>query len=132
MTLLKLGGRIVILTLIVLVAPGFTQEDMLFVDNSVFVTPARPAATFEHDAHNEESGIEDCNICHHLYADGQLVEDESSEDQPCADCHGSKQAGNKPSLRRAFHLNCKGCHLEQKAGPIMCGQCHQANPEAGS
>jgi hypothetical protein len=27
-------------------------------------------------------------------------------------------------LRRALHLNCKGCHLENKKGPIMCGQCH--------
>ena len=132
MTPFKLGCGLVSLILSVLVAHGFAQEDMLFVDNSIFVAPARPAAIFAHDAHNEENDIEDCSICHHLYEDGKLVEDESSEDQRCADCHGSKQAGNKPSLRRAFHLNCKGCHLEQKAGPIMCGQCHQANPEAGS
>jgi hypothetical protein len=37
-------------------------------------------------------------------------------------------SGDNPSLRRAFHLNCKGCHLEKGAGPIMCAQCH---PKAG-
>jgi hypothetical protein len=27
-------------------------------------------------------------------------------------------------LRKAFHRNCKGCHLEQEKGPILCGECH--------
>jgi hypothetical protein len=27
-------------------------------------------------------------------------------------------------LRRAFHLNCKGCHQIKKQGPVMCGECH--------
>jgi hypothetical protein len=21
-------------------------------------------------------------------------------------------------------MNCKGCHLERKQGPVMCGTCH--------
>jgi hypothetical protein len=25
---------------------------------------------------------------------------------------------------KAYHLNCKGCHQEQKKGPVMCGECH--------
>jgi hypothetical protein len=27
-------------------------------------------------------------------------------------------------LRKAFHLNCKGCHQTKKQGPVMCGECH--------
>jgi hypothetical protein len=126
------GCIVVFLALFVLVANGFSQEDMRFVDNSVFVKPARPAVLFDHDTHNEKSDIEDCSSCHHLYENGKLLEDESSEDQSCSDCHGRKDTGNTVSLRKAFHLNCKGCHLENNAGPIMCGQCHQTKPKTGS
>jgi len=106
---------------------AFSQDEMQLVDNSDFENPQRPAALFAHDEHNEMAAIEDCAECHHLYEDGQLVEDESSEDQYCADCHGLKPEGSVPSLLQAFHVNCKGCHLERDAGPIMCGECHVRN-----
>ena len=48
---------------------------------------------------------------------GKLVEDESSEDQRCADCHELVRSGKKPALMKAFHANCKGCHKEKKKGP---------------
>jgi hypothetical protein len=25
---------------------------------------------------------------------------------------------------KAYHDLCKGCHLEYKTGPVMCGECH--------
>ena len=100
------------------------QEDMTVIDNRVFGNPKRPPAVFEHDRHNELAAIEECSVCHHLYEDGQLVEDESSEDQSCADCHEMQDNGRKPGLMKAFHTNCKSCHREQKKGPLMCGQCH--------
>lgn len=100
------------------------QEDMRYIDNECFQHPKRPSATFIHDQHNEKAGIDECNRCHHVYQEGVLLEDESSEDQRCVDCHGEKQTAPLP-LMKAFHLNCKGCHQEQKAGPIMCGQCHR-------
>ena len=102
----------------------FAQEDMIVVDNAVFENPKRPPAVFRHDDHNELAGIEDCNRCHHVYEDGKLLEEESSEDQRCADCHEMKDSGRTPGLMLAFHTNCKSCHREQKKGPIMCGQCH--------
>ncbi|MFZ5572236.1 MAG: acidic tetraheme cytochrome c3 TmcA [Thermodesulfobacteriota bacterium] len=105
---------------------AFPQEDMKYIDNTVFEHARRPMVQFEHDAHNEKAAIEDCNQCHHVYRDGVLVEDESSEDQRCSDCHLEKQANPLP-LMKAFHLNCKGCHEEQQAGPVMCGECHQKN-----
>ena len=104
--------------------PAFSQEDMEVVDNGGFSKQQRPAAVFRHDEHNELAEIEECNECHHVYENGNKLEDESSEDQSCAECHAENGSGPKPGLRKAFHLNCKGCHLENKKGPIMCGQCH--------
>ena len=108
----------------VLLMPAFSQEDMEVVDNAAFSKQQRPPAIFRHDEHNEKAELEDCSECHHVYEDGEKLEDESSEDQSCSECHEEEDSGDMPGLRKAFHLNCKGCHLEQKKGPIMCGTCH--------
>ena len=47
----------------------------------------RTSVPFEHDTHNENADIYECNLCHHVYEDGKLLEDESSEDSSCSDCH---------------------------------------------
>ncbi len=106
---------------------AYSQEEMTFVDNSVFTKPQRTPSIFHHDEHNEKAGIEDeeCNKCHHVYEDGKLLEDESSEDQGCSECHELKSSGNTLALMKAYHTNCKGCHLKEKKGPVMCGECHQ-------
>jgi hypothetical protein len=101
------------------------QEDMVVINADGFERPRRPPAVFRHDEHNEAAEIEECNECHHVYDDnGRLVEDESSEDQLCSDCHEEKASGRRLALMKAFHTNCKGCHQEKKNGPVMCGQCH--------
>ena len=128
MSPIRLSCIILLLSLFVFSPYCFSQEDMRFVDTAGFSNPARPASVFNHDEHNEKHEISDCSECHHVYENGQLKEGESSEDQRCGDCHGGKNSDNPISLRKAFHLNCKGCHLEKNAGPIMCGQCHQAKP----
>ncbi len=104
---------------------AYSQEDMVVVDNSVFDNPQRVSSLFKHDEHNENASIEDCNECHHVYENGKKLEDESSEDQKCLDCHEKEASSNTPALMKAFHTNCKGCHLRQKKGPIMCGECHK-------
>jgi hypothetical protein len=98
---------------------------MTAVDNSVFDNARRPPVRFMHDAHNETAGIEECYECHHVYEDGKLVADESSEDQSCSDCHQIESNGRQPGLMKAFHINCKGCHQKEKSGPVMCGECHK-------
>ena len=104
---------------------AYSQEDMTHVDNSVFNNPQRVSSVFKHEEHNEAAGLEECNECHHVYdEDGQKLEDESSEDQQCAECHGDSASGKAPALEKAYHTNCKGCHLQQKNGPILCGECH--------
>ena len=107
--------------------PAFSQEDMEVVDDAGFSKKQRPPAVFRHDEHNEKAEIEDCNECHHVYEDGQKLEDESSEDQSCSECHDEKASDSIPGLRKAFHMNCKGCHLAQEKGPVMCGTCHVRN-----
>ena len=104
--------------------PAYSQEDMEKLNNQAFTDPQRPPAVFRHDEHNETAEIDECNVCHHVYEDGKLLEDESSEDQSCSDCHTLEAENGQPSLEKAFHLNCKGCHLKQKKGPITCGECH--------
>jgi hypothetical protein len=104
---------------------AWSQEEMTVVDNSVFESPRRPPSVFLHDEHNEIAEIDDCAACHHVYEDGELVEGESSEDQSCSECHDRDGSDGMPSLIKAFHLNCKGCHEAQGRGPIMCGECHQ-------
>jgi hypothetical protein len=102
---------------------------MKFVNSDAFKNDQRPPAVFRHDEHNESAEIEECNGCHHVYDDdGNLVEDESSEDQRCSDCHELKAVGRKLALMKAFHTNCKGCHKQEKNGPLMCGQCHVRRP----
>ena len=104
---------------------AYSQEDMVVVNDEAFDNPQRPPAVFRHEEHNEKAGIEECNECHHVFNDeGKLVEDESSEDQRCSECHELNASGKKPALMNAFHINCKGCHEEKNKGPVMCGQCH--------
>jgi hypothetical protein len=129
---LRIGCIIGVWVLVLTVSQSFSQEDMRVVDNSVFERPVRVSSLFEHDVHNETAGLDDCSVCHHLYEDGKLIEDESSEDQSCADCHPADGSGSTPSLRRAYHLNCKGCHMSNRTGPVMCAQCHRDIPAAGT
>jgi hypothetical protein len=125
-------------TLILLILPAvflgflvaaYCQEDMRFVNTDAFENPQRPRTIFNHEAHNEKAAIDECNECHHVYDEqGNLVEDESSEDEHCSDCHDLKGEGRRPGLMQAFHTNCKGCHEKDNKGPVMCGQCHVRNP----
>jgi len=105
-------------------APVFSQEDMVVVENCDFKNPRRPSAAFKHDDHNDLAGIDECNRCHHIYKNGKLSEDESSEDQKCSDCHKIEKNDGVPKLMNAYHKNCKGCHLKNRKGPVMCGECH--------
>jgi hypothetical protein len=123
--MMKKGIFLLIAPLLVgiLLIPAFSQEDMEVVDNGSFLKKQRPPVVFRHDEHNETAQLEDCIECHHVYEDGEKLDDESSEEQSCSECHDEKGSGNILGLKKAFHSNCKGCHLEQKKGPIMCGTC---------
>lgn len=103
---------------------SYSQEKVPRADNSAFENPRRVPSIFKHDEHDEEAGIEECNVCHHVYKNGKKVEGETSEEQLCSECHKEKSSGDMPSLRKAYHIQCKGCHIKQRFGPVMCGECH--------
>ncbi|AGW13515.1 acidic tetraheme cytochrome c3 TmcA [Megalodesulfovibrio gigas] len=117
------------LSLLVWVLPAFSQSDMVVVNRDPFPKAQRPAAKFEHDAHNEKAKLEDCGACHHGETDGKMDPANTSEGTPCADCHAANPAADpklqhKTPLRRAYHLQCVGCHEKTGKGPLACGQCH--------
>jgi hypothetical protein len=117
------GFTLVLFILAIAVLSVYAQEDVTEVNDSVFNKRMRPAAVFLHDEHNEAAEIEDCAACHHVYEDGQRVEDESSEDMECSECHATG-GGYPMEVVNVYHARCKGCHMEEKAGPVMCGECH--------
>jgi len=52
-----------------------------------------------------------------------LLEDETSEDSECSECHGDGSARNLDLVVK-FHSRCKGCHEEEGSGPVVCSECH--------
>ncbi len=99
------------------------QEDIYSVDDSAFETLTRPEVFFYHDEHNDNVGL-DCYECHHVYDDdGELVEDETSEDFECSWCHISDDSGNLDLVVK-YHQRCKGCHELEEVGPVVCSGCH--------
>lgn len=108
---------------------AFGQDDDLEadrMDTSAFETIRRPAALFDHDDHNEKAGLEDCAVCHHVWEEGKIVEDESSEDMACSECHGLRPGPeNTMALANAYHTQCRTCHSDVGKGPLLCGQCHK-------
>ncbi|WP_022664181.1 acidic tetraheme cytochrome c3 TmcA [Desulfospira joergensenii] len=121
--------KIILYTLILLAAivcTAFSVQEVERLSPDSFENPRRPGAVFAHDDHNEAAEIDDCAVCHHLYEDGKLLEDESSEDSPCSECHAlSAGPENKISLANAFHKRCRDCHFDAGKGPVLCGQCHK-------
>ncbi len=104
--------------------PAYGQEDIVSLEDSAFTDRQRPAAVFRHDEHNEKAEIEECNVCHHVYQEGNKVEDDSSEGQGCSDCHHVEEDHPTRPLMKAYHDLCKECHRENDKGPVTCGECH--------
>jgi hypothetical protein len=107
-----------------LLASAYSQGNGPYLDNTAFENPRRSAVPFDHDPHNDAADLYDCADCHHHFDEFGNKLEESSEDYACADCHELTDVGRKPGLMKAFHLNCKECHLSSRKGPITCGQCH--------
>ena len=105
-------------------ALGDDQDSVFNLD--AFPSRERPVAVFDHDAHLEYPNIQECYVCHHLYEDGKLVEEESSDDMYCIDCHALDESQDgAPRLLMAYHKRCQGCHEQESKGPLTCGECHK-------
>jgi hypothetical protein len=122
----KLSASIIFGFVVCLVMTVFAQEDIVEVADSIFSgKKIRPPVPFHHEAHNEKAKIYECNVCHHVWEDGKKLEYETSEEMECSECHYDPTAAGYPmDVIKAYHDNCKGCHLQKKAGPIQCSECH--------
>lgn len=113
---------VIVLAIIFLFAAAYSQEDIKHVQDPAFTKRMRADAVFNHDEHNEKANIDDCSTCHHQYKEVVKVEGETSEDMKCSECH--KIDKDPVPLANRYHLRCKGCHEQKKAGPVMCSECH--------
>ena len=104
--------------------PAVSQDGFSVFPPDVFPDPQRPVSLFTHEDHMGFDTIEDCYVCHHVYAEGRLVEGASSDGTACGECHKLKADDGGTDLLRAYHGRCKVCHEEQRTGPIACGECH--------
>ena len=100
----------------------------------------RPAVPFPHSMHMD---VAECLACHHDYEEpgGENILDEgdlddyeddmllNSMDNPepgeasCIACH-AKGGKAKMGSMDAYHNQCITCHETEKAGPVLCGECH--------
>ncbi|MES0385964.1 MAG: PriCT-2 domain-containing protein, partial [Hyphomicrobium sp.] len=53
--------------------PAYSQEDITTLADEAFGDKQRPPAVFAHEQHNEKAEIEECNVCHHVYKNGEKV-----------------------------------------------------------
>lgn len=113
-----------IIVSIFFLAPGaiFSGSAKELFQDDTFDSFEREAVIFDHDQH---SLMYDCARCHHEYDEkGKLLEGVASIDLRCSDCHPLEDGENSISLRRAYHMQCRDCHLEEAAGPFTCSECH--------
>jgi hypothetical protein len=110
--------------LLLAVRPAVAQDDTMILESPELASHSRARVRFEHEKHAEKI---ECAACHHDYDEYGVNTDDDG--QRCAVCHQSGTGAGAVPLMRAFHLQCKGCHAKiaakgDKAGPLMCGQCH--------
>ena len=117
-------GLAAMISMLLFRVPGYSQGHITSIEDKAFGDRQRPPAVFVHEEHNEKAELYECSVCHHLYEDGQKVEDESSEDEMCSGCHYVKGGDQTRPLMKAYHDLCKRCHQANKSGPITCGECH--------
>jgi predicted CXXCH cytochrome family protein len=83
--------------------------------------PARPADEFmgQSPAHGPETIVltaKNGNVTFSHAKHAARVE--------CSTCHGPGTPGAIGLDRDSAHKLCRGCHEEQKAGPVKCAECH--------
>jgi hypothetical protein len=108
---------------------SFGQPEEILLDNTdSFKGKQRSPVSFKHALHMESL---ECLKCHHRYEKGENVLDEDelegdAKDVKCLSCHKEE---SKTTLKKAFHHQCMGCHMDlrkqgKNTGPELCGQCH--------
>ncbi len=102
------------------------RSDLVTIDYlSAFGKLDRPPVEFPHDLHTKTLAKmgKDCQTCHPPLENGRL----SLE-------FGRKADYGYDSVMAIYHNKCISCHKEikasgEKAGPTICGDCHQKRPK---
>ncbi|MEE9529430.1 MAG: cytochrome c3 family protein [Syntrophobacteria bacterium] len=100
------------------------RADIIAFDTlTVFDDLERPKVVFLHDLHTDalEKKNKDCTTCHL-----------SENDRLSPRFKRLKDAG-KQEMMDIYHTNCVDCHkvisaAGEKAGPVVCGECHRKKP----
>lgn len=121
------------------VVPILVAEDApedITIKCELFKEYKKAPVQLTHKKHVEDYGIA-CKDCHHVYTDGKNTWEPGQEVKKCGACHNvvkpiaeCSPAEKKLNLQKAFHDNCKGCHMALKrekkpTGPIKCTECHK-------
>ena len=124
--IISLSAAFVFVCIVFFTLSTEAQYNITTVQDSAFdeETRKRPVVSFYHDEHNDAAGIYECNACHHVWEDGEKDPHAASIGMECSECHLSDPGDTEIDLIRAYHLQCRTCHMEEKAGPILCGECH--------
>jgi len=101
---------ILLLTLMFVLGASYVKADAdVQLQYQYLMNNSKGLVVFNHQAHADN--LNDCLICHH-----------NGEPISCYKCHTDD---TKITAKKAFHLNCKGCHKKIKQGPTKCSACHQ-------
>ena len=118
MTYIKL--LLVVLVLAAFVPLAHSQDDTIVLNHKEIGKHQRPLVEFNHKLHAENKL--DCTRCHHDF--DAFLNNRGGEGQTCDSCHKKQADDDQPSLKDAFHFQCKTCHETMKTGPVTCGECH--------
>jgi hypothetical protein len=117
----KICASIMFLLIILVARTGASQEEIITLNLNESAKSTRPLVLFPHEQHADDIV---CTRCHHDFDEFGANIGNEDEGQSCSECH-TNEASNPIPLLKAFHLQCKGCHMRKtNTGPVMCGQCH--------
>jgi hypothetical protein len=115
---------LVVLVFAAFVPLAFSQDSIIALNHKEIGKHERPIVQFNHESHSSKI---DCLQCHHDY--DAYGNNRGGEGQGCQTCHNKLKNNDAPSLKDAFHQQCKSCHGVMRkqgkpTGPVTCGECH--------
>lgn len=109
-------------------------SDEIIIHSNLWGVKKNQDVKFAHKKHAVDYKIE-CTQCHHAYENGKNVWKQGDDVKRCEECHTNVMTGKELSaatekekqlsLFKAFHDNCRGCHVKEKKGPTKCTDCHK-------
>ena len=114
--------NIIVTVLFILLSLGVSAFEQAQPPEIITFQTKMGVITFRHADHGTLR-TKECSECHHTYTGENRA-------QPCEDCH-LKTSTKAPSLFKAIHMKCSGCHeytvkMGRPGGPLkkQCKLCH--------